>query len=549
MKKIITLSFFLCSFLTFSQEKKERLSIGFESNSQYYTDDDKTGKFTEKNRFRANNYLKVDYYLNNFYFGVQLESYEPQALLNYSPNLDKTNLGLYYASYKTKNLELTAGHFYEQFGSGLILRAWENRQLGLNNALRGGRIKYNINNNIYLTGLYAKQRYGFKHSNGDIYGFNADLDLASIIKNKNTTLGLGFSYVGRNENIADKNGYDFNNLTNAFSTRLNWSKGNFYTNTEYVIKSSDGVILFDRINTIKSGNAFLLNLGYAKKGIGIDATFRRMENMSFFSNRDATKEIFNEKMINYIPALTKQHDYLLTNIYVYQAQPKVAFQDPTFMKAGEIGGQIDVFFKLKKGSTLGGKYGTKIAINTSYWAGLGGNYDYSKFDYDTKFLGFGTKYFSDISLEVRKKINRKWSSIFYYVNQNYNKFYIEEKRGKVTANILVGEATYKIGGGKSLRFEAQHLWTKDDRKNWVGGTLEVNINSRLGFYINDIYNYGSDKVNEKIHYYNIGGSYSYKAHRFALNYGRQRGGLLCVGGVCRMVPESTGISANIIMSF
>ena len=98
-------------------------------------------------------------------------------------------------------------------------------------------------------------------------------------------------------------------------------------------------------------------------------------------------------------------------------------------------------------------------------------------------------------------------------------------------------------------FEAQHLWSKDDKKNWVGGTVEFNLNSKLAVYVNDIYNYGNDEDTEKIHYYNLGGSYTLGAHRFALNYGRQRGGLICIGGVCRFVPESTGVTANIILSF
>ena len=163
--------------------------------------------------------------------------------------------------------------------------------------------------------------------------------------------------------------------------------------------------------------------------------------------------------------------------------------------------------------------------------------------------GFGEKYFSDISIEVRKKWSKQWNSIFYYVNQSYNKRYIEETFGKINANIAVGEATYKMGKGKSLRFEAQFLATNDDKKNWVGGTIEFNATSKLAVYINDIYNYGNDLVDEQIHYYNAGGSYTVGAHRFALNYGRQRGGLICIGGVCRNVPESTGISANITMSF
>jgi len=154
-----------------------------------------------------------------------------------------------------------------------------------------------------------------------------------------------------------------------------------------------------------------------KKGFGINANFRRIENMTFYSERNATGNIYNQNIINYIPALTKQHDYLLTNIYVYQAQPQVSFQDFALLKIGEIGGQVDLFYTLKKKTTLGGKYGTKIALNMSYWAGLSGDYDYLNFEYDADFLKFGKKYFSDISLEIRKKWSSDWSSVFYYVNQ------------------------------------------------------------------------------------------------------------------------------------
>jgi len=547
MKKLLLLSFIFSSFFSFSQEN-QNLSIGFESNSQYYLDDSKTGDFTETNRFRSNNYLKIDYTLNHFYFGVQLESYEPKALLNYSPDLNKTDLGLYYTGYKTEKLDITVGHFYDQFGSGLILRSWEDRQLGINNALKGIRVKYSPTNYIELTSLYGNQRKGFDTSNGAIYGFDTDVNISDAFQLENSFLNVGFSYVGRTQDNSIT-AYQFNHLTNSFATRLDYSKGNFYSSVEYVAKEKDAIIISGQTKNAKKGSAYLLNFGYAKKGLGIDATFRRLENMNFYSEREASGNIYNQSIINYLPALTKQHDYSLTNIYVYQAQPQVSFQDPTLMKSGEIGGQIDLFYSLKKGTALGGKYGAKIAINTSYWSGLKGDYDYANTNYDTSFLGFGENYFSDFSIEVRKKWSKQWNSIFYYVNQSYNKRYIEETFGKATTNIVVGEATYKLGKGKSLRFEAQHLWTKDDKKNWVGSTVEFNVSSQLAFYINDMYNYGNADASKKIHYYNVGGSYIYNAHRFALNYGRQRGGLLCVGGVCRYVAESTGISASVIMSF
>lgn len=486
MKKISLLVFAFIHLTLSSQINNDFLSIGFESNSQYYLDDEKTGDFTEDNRFRSNNYLKVEYGFNAFSFGVQVEGYEPQALLNYSPSLDKTNIASYYAAYKYGKLEFTAGYYYEQFGSGLVLRFWEDRQIGINNALRGGRIKYNPTDFLNFTALYGQQRVGFKISDGQIFGFNSEIGLSEILKQDGYSLSLGFSYVGRTQKKAEGGFVDFNDLTSAFSSRIDFSKGNFYSNFEYISKSKDALVMFNQIRNAKEGNALQLNLGYSKKGLGIDATFRRMENMSFYSDRGATGNSFNESIINYTPGLTKQHDYLLTNIYVYQAQPQFNYQDENFVELGEIGGQIDIFYKIPKGSLLGGKYGTKIAFNTSYWAGLKGTVDPTNFNFETEFLGMGTKYFRDISIEIRKKISRKWSSISYFVDQFYSKRHIEDARGEVSATILVNEFMYKMGKGKSFRFEAQHLWSKDDRKNWVGGTLEYNASSKLGFYVNDI---------------------------------------------------------------
>jgi hypothetical protein len=108
-----------------------QLSVNLESNSQYYIDDNKI-KLSEteaSQRFRSNSYLNVNYKLDNFTFGAQLESYEPKALLNYSPALNKTNLGTYFVNYNNEKagVDVTLGHFYEQFGSGLALRVWEDK--------------------------------------------------------------------------------------------------------------------------------------------------------------------------------------------------------------------------------------------------------------------------------------------------------------------------------------------------------------------------------------------------------------------------------------
>ncbi len=559
MKKII-LAVTLCLMGQFIfAQLVENLTLGLESNAAWYNDDKKTGAFYDDvnqdgdKHIRFNNYLKLDYrFLDNFTATVQLEAYEPFALLNYSPNYNGTDLGTYSLNYRSSKLDITVGHYYAQFGNGLILRNWEDRQLGINNALFGGKVEYNPTNFVSLIALYGKQRVGFDLSEGEIYGFNTDVDLSSALNFENSSLSLGFSYIGRKEAIEIQDP-EFEQLTNAFSGRMDFYHNNFYSSVEYVTKSDDAVSQIGQIsnNFVKPGNALLLNAGFAKPGFGLDVSFRRLENMDFYTDRKTAGNVYFENIVNYTPALTKQHDYLLTNIFVYQAQSAVSFLDPELLKAGEIGGQLDMFYKIKKGTVLGGKYGTKLAFNASYWAGLKANYDYANLDYETDFIGFGAKYFSDINLEVRKKWSNKWSSIFYYVNQYYNKKEVEGNFGAkpIQTNIMVFESTYKFGKGKSFRFEAQKLFSDSEDHDWTGGTLEYNFNSKFSIYLNNIHNSGTDSETEKIQYYNFGGSFTKGATRLGLNYGRQRSGLVCVGGVCRFVPEATGLTMNLTMAF
>ena len=539
-------------FISLSQDLG-KLSGGFESLAQYYIDDPKTGDFQEEDPFRSNNYLRINYDYKNWFAHVQVESYEPNAVLNFYPKYQGTDLGTFALGYRGKKLEVTLGHIYEQYGSGLALRTWEDRQIGVNNAIRGASVKYRPTRDLEVSALVGRMRDGFEVSDGTIYAFNAELGLSSLFKFESTGLDLGFSYVGRDEDL-DIDNPNFESLTNVYSMRLDLSEGNVYSSLEYVIKGEDvyselGNIIEDRYF---DGGAVLFNFGFAKSGLGIDATFRRMENMANFSERDESANVFNQNFINFIPALTKQHDYGLTNIYVYQAQPRLTF-NPLF-ESGEIGGQIDIFYNIKKGTTLGGKYGTKLAFNFASWSGLKGDFNITERTYeDTEFFGFGEKYFEEFSLDVRKKWSPKWSSIFSLVNTFYNARFIEDRIGEVNATAIVGEVTRKLDGGKSIRAELSHLFSNDELPeragDWAGGTLEYNFNSNISLFATDIWNYGNPDEDRQVHYYTFGGSFTKGATRIMASYGRQRGGLVCIGGICRFVPENTGFSLSVSTSF
>jgi hypothetical protein len=564
MRKLLLLLLPLTAASVYAQEdtlqKKDYGKIygGFESNAQWYLNDKGRDLKHPDDPVRSNNYLLVNYQIGSFSAGMQVESYEPNALLNYNPGFKGTDLATYYAAFKTSKLEITAGYFYEQFGSGMLLRAWEDRALGINTALRGGRILYRPSDNVRLTALYGKQRSGFGVSDGDIYGFDSDFNLSKLFSFETSDLSFGASYVGRYEKL-DIPDPAFNELTSAYAGRVNFIHDAFYISGEYNYKQKDGVLSTQNTisnDFVKPGNAILINFGYSKSGLGIDATVRRMENMKFLSERVPTSTgdglttslNFNDKVLNFTPALTKQHHSNLANIYVFQAQAKVDFIDPSIMKAGETGGQIDIFYDFAKETAIGGKYGTKIAINASSWYNLPGQYRLTPSEYNTEFFGLGNKYFSDYNVEIKKRFSETWITGIEYITQYYNKAWLEGG-DIVKTNIICAEATYNFTPNKSIRFEGEHMWADADKKNWAGGTVELNLNDTYSLYVWDIYNYGNDDESKQTHYYNVGGAYRIGATRIAANYGRQRGGLVCVGGVCRFVPESTGFTLSLSTAF
>ena len=65
----------------------------------------------------------------------------------------------------------------------------------------------------------------------------------------------------------------------------------------------------------------------------------------------------------------------------------------------------------------------------------------------------------------------------------------------------------------------------------------------------DQYNYGNSIESQRIHYLLGSCGYTMGASRFMLSYGKQRAGILCIGGVCRPVPATNGLTFTFTSSF
>jgi hypothetical protein len=106
-----------------------------------------------------------------------------------------------------------------------------------------------------------------------------------------------------------------------------------------------------------------------------------------------------------------------------------------------------------------------------------------------------------------------------------------------------------------LRTEIQGLFVQKeageikDKGNWATLLLEYSISPGWFFSFMNQYNYGHPDPSKRVHYPIITCGYIRDATRITVSYGRQRAGLFCVGGVCRFVPASNGLTLSFTQSF
>ena len=444
-----------------------------------------------------------------------------------------------YVKGKYKGLELTAGDFYEQFGSGFILRTYEERNLGIDNSIRGGRLKVNSVKGMRLTVLGGLQRRYWdwdKHS--QIYGADAEFfieDYVKSLRDRGASWMIGGSYVLKHEDDQVKmvDGTDFRlnfpKCVSAVDVRSRFNKGRFSVLGEFAWKSQDPS--YDNKYTYSNGTAYMLTGSYSKSGMSALIQAKRSENMAFRSQREMAG---TSAMINNMPAFAYQHTYALAALYPYATQAA----------PGEWAFQGAFAYTFKRKTALGGKYGTKVNVNASYVRGLDrddpkGGINGSLWGTDggaTKFFGMGEAYYHDFNVQIEKRLTRDFQMSFMYMNQLYNKTVVEGHGGDIKSNIFVLEGKYKFSKRLTLRGELQYLTTRQDDKDWAYGIVELTVLPYLMFSVSDMWNCGGTGT----HYYMAGITGNYKANRLMVSYGRTRKGFNCSGGVCRPVPASRG---------
>ncbi len=530
----------------------------------YYLPDSKMG-ITDSSiagrLIRMNGFTEVNYSLGDFSAGMRFEAYLP-PLLGYDAQYEGLGVPYWYARYKNDFIDVTAGNFYEQFGYGMMFRTYQEWTLGFDNSLKGLRVKVMPYKGITIKGVYGVQRYywePYKDGNrGIVKGIDGDFYLNDVftgMSGSKLKVSVGGTFVSvfqknaTREFVQDGKVYEMKlpqNVAN-YGGRINLDYSGFSLYSEYAHKINDPEA---RNNYIyKDGNGLFANIGYTRPGLGISVMTKWIDNMGYKSDRTVTNNMVD---INYLPAITKEHTYALASMYPYATQP-----------TGEAGLGATFTYHLKKNSKLGGKTGMSIVANFSQvnsikkspindTVAIGQT---ATKGYNTAFFSVGNDvYYQEASLEVTKKFSKSWKGIFTYMYQTYNKLVVEghtdhHDNSMVYSQIGIADVTWNITKKNSVRAELQGLWTRQDKGNWVAGLIEYTIAPHWFITIQDQWNYGNEDASQRLHYYNVSGSYNWNSTRISLSYGRQREGVICVGGVCRYVPASSGVTLTFTTSF
>lgn len=516
-----------------------QISGDFQSEVHFYVNDSITDAPSVNEKAMLNSYLNLNYINGPLKAGVRFETYQG-PLVGYDTRYKGSGFPYRYLSYSNQFLEITAGTFYEQFGSGLILRTYEDRNLGYDNSLDGIRIKATPYKGISIKGIWGNQRFFWEKSKGIIRGADAEIslnDLSNKLNSLKTKIIAGVCFVSKFQKDIDPK-YILPENVAAFSGRLNITRGKISIQSEYAYKYNDPST--ENKFIYKPGHAFIINTTYARKGLGIIVAAKRTDNMSFRTDRTATGNILN---INYLPALAREQTYSMASMYPLSTQAN-----------GEVGIQGQIFYAIKKGSALGGKYGTTITLAYDRTNDIKKEKlpESSFMGYESDFFDIGSEIFYEAStIELRRKISKSFSGIFSFVNIIYNQEVLLGHIGEQTiySKVAIADLTWKLNDFNTIKYELQHLWTKQDKGNWAALQIEYSIAPKWFFNVGNQYNYGNNIKEKRIHYYNCGLGYVLGANRFTLSYGRQREGVICTGGICRNVPAYSGFGISIISSF
>lgn len=440
--------------------------------------------------------------------------------------------------------KITIGDVYGQFGSGLILDLYEDRGIGIDGALRGAKITLEPYKGIQLQMIGGKQRrywscykdhaWGWNYTRDATIGGDAEIHIEQWVP-KMQALDmrwmLGGSYVSKYEApdtiIVPQAGalymYNLPRWVGAGDVRTEWQMKDVNLLVEYARKANDPCL--DNGFSYRDGEALFISAVYSRKGFSVLAQVKRTDNMTFRSERMRTGIAGR---LNHMPAFAEQHTYALAAMYPYVTQ----------YNSGEWAFQATLRYTWPRKTKMGGKYGTTIKVSAAHIRGLAapGSWDIDKTNEG--------EYYTDINIELNKRIAKRWWLNAMLMYQNYNQKIIEGHGSFIRSGIAVVDARYQVNNNISMRGELQYMYSPNYRGQWVFALYELSLYHHWMISGEWKYNIGGAAEATHEHFYTAALTYTHGAHRAMVGYTKTQEGFHCAGGVCRYVPKQEGVCAS-----
>ncbi len=565
----------ICATQLTAQNNTARLTGNLQTNGNFFITDEKIGATGtpqyDNQKFGAESWLSLNYSNWGFDMGLRFDLFNNSNLLNPTGSFTDQGIGRWYVHKEIQKFDLSGGYLYDQIGSGIIFRAYEERSLMIDNALYGVKVGYQINDNWKIKAFTGRQKrqfttYGSVIRGGALEGFIKPDSTKSL----SFAPGLGVvarTYDKETVNRAASEMKRYQRLDSiqyncyAMTAYNTLSAGNFSWYLEGAYKTKDvifnefetlvtydtltnGAITTDTINGIlvnTNGYMAYTSLTYAAEGLGITLEGKYTKDFRF---RTDPFQVGVQGQMNFLPPMARQNTFRLPSRF-----------SPNTQEIGEKGLQLDVRYSLNKSMTLG--------INVS-----------DIYDLD------GRELYREIAPEFTYKYKRKWQLLLGVQRLTYNisvyqfKDEAEDrndvvpgvkkgKEGYVDALTPYAEYLYKFSPRKSLRVEAQYLLTDDEFGSWTFLLAEFGWAPHWLVYVSDMYKlkhsdtfkqehpdtYAEKSKFDGLHYPSVGIVYTYQANRFSLAYVKQVEGVNCAGGICRYEPTFHGVRLQLSSTF
>jgi hypothetical protein len=485
-------------------------------------------------------WLNVRYNTNGFTFFVRADGFYNSNLKNPTSAMTDFGVGAWSISKDFKDLSLTVGSIYDQLGSGILFRAYEDRALLIDNALVGVELKYRLNDKIMLKGFTGQQKNNNQVNNSRyapvIKGFGAEGDFSAGQVHLLPGIGIlnrtldAVSYNTTVERIKTQdsnnhfepvyNMYAFAGYNTLVYKNFSWYIEGDYKTHEAIVENN---LLVD-----KPGDLEYTSLSIGKKGIALSLNGKRTRD---FVMRTSANEVLLDGMLN--------------------RQPVIAVQRPERLIARYTPASQDI-------SELAGSATLNLSPNDVT------NFVLSYTNINTL---ENTKLYREAYAEG---IYQGWKSWLFQVGVQYleyNVYVYQVALSHIEHPVLYSvtpfaEITYRVTDTKSFRAELQYMNSDQDYGSWAFALLEYNVAPRWSISVSDMYNVSINKNSDNPNYSDPGFSvkkannypsvyaaYTKGPHRFSLAYVKQVDGINCTGGVCRYEPAFSGVKATITTSF